>query len=49
MSLDIWIESIKCNKCGHSPEYTNFNCTYNLSPMWYNIFPDAKEFIKSPA
>jgi hypothetical protein len=39
MSLDLTLKDIKCEHCGEYEEY-DFNLTYNLSPMWYHLFPE---------
>ena len=40
MSLDLTLSPPKCETCGHDPEGISFNITYNLSPMWYHLYPD---------
>ena len=35
MSADVWIERAACSHCGHSPERSELNVTYNLSSMLY--------------
>lgn len=39
MSLDLFISPDPCKHCGRGEDRLEFNCTYNLSPMWYAIFP----------
>lgn len=45
MSLDLYLEPQKCETCGHSEEGLNFNVTYNLSPMWYHLYPSSKDML----
>ena len=40
MSLDLSLSPPKCETCGHEPEGFDFNITYNLSKMWYALYPD---------
>lgn len=42
MSLDLWMKSPECPVCKHSENGENFNYTYNVSKMWYEIFPEDK-------
>jgi hypothetical protein len=39
MSLDLWMESPLCEKCGHHDSGESFNCTYNLGDMWREVYP----------
>lgn len=41
MSLDL---SLVCEHCGDSNE--DFNITYNVSPMWYHIYPDDEGMVQ---
>lgn len=45
MSLDLSIGSTPCPCCGHQTDKLSFNYTYNVSPMWYKIYPDAKNMV----
>jgi|SRR6185312_6180222 len=45
MSLDLYMEVPPCPTCGQEPEQVYFNCTYNLAPMWYKIYPDDENFV----
>jgi len=45
MSLDLYLESPECVTCGHSEEYFHSNYTYNVSKMWYEIYPDAEGMV----
>jgi hypothetical protein len=45
MSTDLWLESIPCTTCKHKLIEGDFNITSNLAPMWYEVFPDDKNFI----
>lgn len=40
MGLDIWLEKNRCDKCGHTEERESHSYTYNVSPMWYKIYPE---------
>jgi hypothetical protein len=39
MSLDIWMKGNSCGHCGRHDETPSVNITYNLSPMWNEIYP----------
>lgn len=45
MSLDLFLTHPPCPTCKHEPERIEFNYTYNVSPMWYAIYPDAKNMV----
>lgn len=45
MSVDLYMNFETCKACGHQPESININYTYNVSPMWYKIYPDDKGMI----
>lgn len=45
MSLSLWLESVPCSACQHSQQTEELNYTYNVSPMWYRIFPDDKQMV----
>lgn len=45
MSLDLYLDEEKCPTCGHEKERMNFNYTYNVARMWYNIYPDDKGMV----
>lgn len=47
MGLDIWMNTKKCETCGHQEELEDANlyCSYNLSPMWFKQFPDDENLI----
>lgn len=40
MSLDL---SLVCEHCGNAAE--TFNSTYNVSPMWYHIYPEDEKMV----
>lgn len=40
MSLDLSIDSPPCEQCGRGEDTLEFNYTYNVSPMWYEIYPE---------
>lgn len=44
MGLSIWLEK-RCKTCNHTETTDTRNVTYNVSPMWFLIFPDAKAMI----
>lgn len=44
MSLDLIIVNETCKVCGKY-ESDSFNCTYNLSPMWYALFPEDTNMV----
>jgi len=46
MGLDLYLQHPKCPTCNHEPEYAYEGAyTYNVSPMWYAIYPDTKNMI----
>jgi hypothetical protein len=45
MSLDLYLSRPICPTCGQEPEELYFNCTYNLAPMWYKIYPEDSQFV----
>ncbi len=46
MSLTLWLQKKQCGECGHWESTESFNYTYNnVAPMWYAIFPDAKNMV----
>ncbi len=45
MSLDLYMILPPCPTCGHESEEIYFNCTYNLAPMWYKIYPEDQDFV----
>lgn len=45
MSLDLWLRSTKCPICHHSEKTDSFNYTYNVSKMWYEIYPLDKGMV----
>lgn len=40
MSLHLDIRPQKCPTCSHQEEGISFNITYNLSKMWYYVWPE---------
>lgn len=40
MSLDLTLSTPKCNFCGNYEVKFEGNYTYNIAPMWYEMFPD---------
>lgn len=47
MSLDLYLETKPCETCGHSEEnFFQANYTYNVSPMWYVIYPDDNGMVQ---
>ena len=45
MSLDLFLSHPACPTCNHQPDRLEFNCTYNLSKMWYTIYPDDTQMV----
>lgn len=45
MGLDIWMESKRCEECGHSERTGDLNYTYNVTRMWYAIYPDDEGMV----
>ncbi len=45
MSLDLWLASPICDTCQHQESTDSFNCTYNVNPMWYEIYPNQNHMV----
>ena len=45
MSLDLWLASSICPTCQHQERTDLLNYTYNVAPMWYEIYPNQKQMI----
>ncbi len=45
MSLSLWLAMEECPMCLHSESSESFNYTYNVSPMWYAIYPNQEHMI----
>lgn len=45
MSLDLSLRPQKCPTCSHQEEGMHFNITYNLSSMWYYIWPQNEDML----
>lgn len=45
MSLDIWLQKPECPTCFHADASESFNYTYNVSKMWYHIYPEDKHMV----
>lgn len=45
MSLDLWLSRPICPTCSRGEGTDFFNYTYNVSHMWYAIFPEAEEMV----
>ena len=43
MSLDLYMVIKSCEHCGQSQTTDSLNMTYNLWPMWAEIFPGAEQ------
>ncbi len=41
MSLDLYMVIKSCEHCGHVETTDSLNITYNLAPMWKDIFPNS--------
>ncbi len=46
MGLDLYLRAPPCKTCGHQAEDFNACCTYNMSPMWYDMFPDDNHMVE---
>lgn len=46
MSLDLSIAPNPCKHCGRGDEELNFNYTYNVSQMWYKIYPEDEGMVQ---
>lgn len=40
MSLDLSIVTDPCKHCNREREKLSFNYTYNVAPMWYEVYPE---------
>lgn len=45
MGLSLYLEHEKCPTCGHAEERDSFDYTYNVSPMWRQIYPDDEGMV----
>lgn len=46
MSLDLYLGTGPCETCGRAYEtLVNETYTYNVSPMWYKIYPDDESMV----
>lgn len=47
MGIDLHLESDPCKECGvvQMFEEDHFSYTYNVSQMWYEIYPESKGMI----
>ena len=45
MGADFYQAKEKCPTCGHEEDYDSISITYNLSPMWYAMFPGDKTML----
>lgn len=45
MSLSLCLIKPECPTCHHQDYTESENYTYNVSSMWYKIFPDAKKMV----
>ena len=45
MSADFYQETEKCPTCGHEEDHYSISITYNLSLMWYAMFPEDKKIL----
>jgi hypothetical protein len=46
MSLDLSIAPNSCKHCGKGDDTLEFNYTYNVSQMWYEIYPDDEGMVQ---
>lgn len=46
MGLDLYLETPPCKTCGHQQEEFSASCTYNMSYMWYDMFPDDNHMVE---
>lgn len=45
MGLDLTLIDEECPHCKRSGEIASFNYTYNVSRMWYAIYPEDKGMV----
>lgn len=45
MSLDLSLITPACNLCGQYETKASFNYTYNVSRMWYAIYPEDEGMV----
>jgi len=45
MSLSLLLKSNECLTCGHFESTESLNYTYNVSPMWYEIYPKQDHMV----
>lgn len=46
MGLDLSLGPIPCKTCGHKDDGFSGGYTYNMSPIWYVVYPDDEGMIK---
>lgn len=46
MSLDLTLEQNYCEHCKRGEPVVELNSTYNHTPMWKAIYPDAKYLVE---
>ncbi|HYN44682.1 MAG TPA: hypothetical protein VER35_01655 [Candidatus Limnocylindrales bacterium] len=46
MSLDLTLETVPCESCGHYIKIAEFNITYNLSAMWHAVCPEDDRMVQ---
>ena len=46
MGVDLYMRETSCETCGHQREGFSINYTYNVSPMWYKVYPGDKEMVQ---
>ena len=45
MSASFSQKKPKCPTCGHKEDYESIQITYNISPIWYAMFPEDDRII----
>lgn len=45
MGADFYQIQEKCPTCGHEEDQESIGITYNLSPMWYAMYPEDKNIL----
>lgn len=46
MSLDLSIAPNSCKHCGKGDDALKFNYTYNVSQMWYEVYPEDEGMVQ---
>lgn len=46
MGIDVYLRPAKCEICGHQEQGFSSSYTYNVSTMWFSIYPQDKQMVQ---